>query len=56
MEVKNAEGQIIKKWKDEGKQVIDPQITYMLADILSDDSARSPSFGRGASGLNITWR
>ncbi len=53
LEVKNAEGQIIKKWKDEGKQVIDPQITYMLADILSDDIARSPSFGRGASGLNV---
>lgn len=25
----------------------------MLADILSDDAARSPSFGRGASGLNV---
>lgn len=53
LEVKNAEGQVIKKWKDESKQVIDPQITYMLADILSDDAARSPSFGRGASGLNV---
>lgn len=53
LEVKNAEGQIIKKWKDEGKQVIDPQIAYMLADILSDDNARSPSYGRGASGLVV---
>lgn len=53
LEVKNAEGQIIKKWKDEPKQVIDPQITYILADILSDDGARAPSFGRGATGLNI---
>jgi membrane peptidoglycan carboxypeptidase len=53
LEVKNAGGQIIQQWKDEGKQVIDPQITYMLADILSDDTARAPSFGRGAQGLNV---
>lgn len=53
LEVKNSEGQVIKKWKDESKQVIDPQITYILADILSDDAARAPSFGRGASGLNV---
>lgn len=53
LEVKNAEGQMIKKWKDESKQVIDPQIAYMLADILSDDAARAPSFGRGAAGLNV---
>ncbi len=53
LEVKNAQGDTIKKWKDEGKQVLDPQIPYMLSDILSDDSARSPSFGAGASGLNI---
>jgi len=53
LSVKNADGQTIKKWKDEGKQVIDPQITYMLADMLSDDGARSPSFGPGASGLNV---
>ena len=53
LEVKNSQGQVIQQWKDEGKQVIDPQITYMLADILSDDNARAPSFGRGASGLNV---
>lgn len=53
LEVKNAQGDTIKKWKDEGKQVLDPQIPYMISDILSDDSARSPSFGAGASGLNV---
>ena len=53
LEVKNAQGQVIQKWRDESKQVADPQIMYMLADILSDDSARAPSFGRGASGLNV---
>lgn len=53
LEVKNAQGDVIKKWKDEPKQVIDPQIPYMLESILSDDNARAPSFGRGASGLNV---
>lgn len=53
LEVKNSQGQVIEQWKDEAKQVIDPQVTYMLADILSDDAARAPSFGRGASGLNV---
>ena len=53
LEVKNAQGQVIQQWKDEGKQVVDPQITYMLADIMSDDTARAPSFGRGAQGLNV---
>lgn len=53
LEVKNSQGQIISQWKDEGEQVIDPQISYILADVLSDDSARAASFGRGASGLNV---
>ncbi len=53
LEVKNAQGDVIKKWKDSSKKVIDPQIAYMLQNILSDDNARAPSFGRGASGLNV---
>lgn len=53
LEVKNGQGEVIKKWKDEPKQVLDPQIPYMLQSILSDDNARAPSFGRGASGLNV---
>lgn len=53
IEVKNGQGEVIKRWKDDGKQVLDPQIPYMLQSILSDDNARAPSFGRGASGLNV---
>jgi penicillin-binding protein 1A len=53
LEVRNAQNQVIQQWKDESKQVVDPQITYMLADILSDDAARAPSYGRGAAGLNV---
>jgi membrane peptidoglycan carboxypeptidase len=53
LEVKNGQGDVIKRWKDSGKQVLDPQVPYMLQSILSDDNARAPSFGRGASGLNV---
>lgn len=53
IEVKNNDGDVLKQWKDEGKQVLDPQVAYIMSDILSDDSARSPSFGAGAAGLNV---
>ncbi|EDK72506.1 glycosyl transferase, family 51, partial [candidate division TM7 genomosp. GTL1] len=53
LEVKNSQGEVIKKWQEKPKQVLDPQIPYILSDILSDDSARAPSFGFGASGLNV---
>ncbi len=46
LEVKNAQGQTIKQWKDDaGKQAIDPQVAYMLEDALSDADARSLVFG-----------
>lgn len=45
LEVKNSQGQIIKQWQDSSKQVLDPQIAYMLADIMSDQNARLPAFG-----------
>lgn len=53
LKVENGQGQVIKEWKDEGKQVLDPQIPFILSDILSDDAARAPSFGFGAAGLNV---
>jgi penicillin-binding protein 1A len=44
----------LKQWKDDqAKQVLDPQIPFILSDILSDDAARAPSFGYGARGLNV---
>lgn len=54
LEVKNADGQTLTQWKDnQAKNVLDPQITYILDDILSDDNARSPVFGHGAAGFNV---
>lgn len=54
LKVKNSQGETLKEWKDEeGKQVIDPQVTYILADILSDDNARSGLYGRNFPGLVV---
>ena len=51
LEVKNAQGQIINQWKDTSKQVIDPQIAYELADIMSDNAPRVLVFGSGTQGF-----
>jgi penicillin-binding protein 1A len=53
LEVKNSQGEIIKKFKDESKQVLDPQAAYMVSDILSDDNARSGLYGPRFYGLYI---
>jgi len=52
LEVKNSQGDVLKKWKDESKQVIDPQVTYILSDILTDANARRPLFGNITTGLS----
>ncbi len=54
LEVKNSQNETLKSWKDEeGKKVIDPQVAYILADILSDDNARSGLYGRNLPGLVV---
>mgnify|MGYP002078911459 CR=1 FL=1 len=53
LEVKNSSNEVIKKWEDSGKQVLDPQITYILADILSDPVARASLHGAYPLGLTV---
>ena len=53
LEVKNSSNEVIKRWKDESKQVLDSQITYILADILSDPSARASLHGMYPQGLHV---
>lgn len=53
LEVKNTQGETLKSYKDESKQVIDPQVAYILSDILSDDNARAGLYGRNRYGLSI---
>jgi penicillin-binding protein 1A len=52
LEVKNSQGEVLEKWKDESKQVIDPQVAYIISDILGDNNARKPLFGNITTGLS----
>lgn len=54
LEVKNGQGDVLKKYQDQSKQVVDPQVTYILADILSDDNARAALYGPRFPGLYIS--
>lgn len=56
LEVKNSANEVIKKWEaPKPKQVVDPQVAYMLSSILSDANARRLTFGQQATafGFNI---
>lgn len=56
LEVRNSSNELLKKWEDpKAKQVVDPQVAYMLSSILSDAQARSITFGsQGNSyGFNV---
>lgn len=53
LDVTNSQGQILKKYQPQSKQIIDPQVAYILADILSDDNARAGLYGPRFPGLYI---
>ena len=56
LEVRNASNEVLKKWEDpKAKQVVDPQVAYMLTSIMSDAQARTITFGGQANafGFNI---
>jgi len=63
LEIKNYKGEILEKIQNpirqladkiqnEKKQIIKPEVAYILTDILSDNTARAPAFGTH-SWLNI---
>jgi penicillin-binding protein 1A len=62
LEVKNSQGEILKSWKDESKQVIDPQVAYIVSDILNDANARklltssATGFAYGNTGIRTSTK
>ncbi len=46
LEVKSSTGEVLKKYKSETKQVVDPQAAYVVNDILGDANSRKLLFGR----------
>ncbi len=53
LKVVNSRGEVLQQWKDESKQIVDPQVAYIMSDILSDDNARAGLYGRHFYGLWI---
>lgn len=51
LEVTNSQGDTLRKWKDDAKQVADPQAAYIVNDILGDPDASSGLHGYG--GLSV---
>jgi len=45
IKIENNKGDIIEEYRDNPKQILEPQITRLISDILSDDNARAPIFG-----------
>jgi penicillin-binding protein 1C len=47
LRVEDAEGRPLRVWSPEaGRQVLSPQTAWLITDILADDAARAPGFGR----------
>ena len=44
--VRNTQGRVIFRFQDKGKQVISPQVAYIMTDVLSDNSSRTFEFGK----------
>jgi penicillin-binding protein 1A len=53
LEVKNTQNDVLKRFEDSSKQVLDPQVAYIINDILGDDNARAGLYGRNFYGLVV---
>ncbi len=45
LSVEDSSGNILEKYQDKSYRVLDSNITRIIADILTDDNARAPTFG-----------
>ena len=46
IKIENSEGEIIEEYQNDPKKILEPQITRLISNILSDDAARTPIFGQ----------
>lgn len=44
--VRDTQGRVIFRFQDKGKQVITPQVAYVMTDVLSDNASRTFEFGK----------
>jgi 1A family penicillin-binding protein len=54
--IEDSKGKLLDEYKTKtGKTVLDPQVAYMMNNVLSDDAARARTFGAG-SALSLSGR
>ena len=53
IQVKNTRDEILLQWQSESKKVLDPQVAYMISDILHDPDARNSIASRSTPGFII---
>lgn len=54
LRVQTGTGEVLEEWKDsEGDQALNAEIAWLMSDILSDDEARSGTFGRNSRDIVI---
>ena len=49
LSVEDSKGSVLEKYENKPYQVLDPNVTRTLSDILSDNNARTPTFGANSS-------
>ena len=52
LKVTDSGGNVLEEYSNSGERVLEPQIAYLITDILKDNKARTPAFGQ-SSLLNI---
>lgn len=45
LKVEDKDGTVLEEWRSEETRVIDERVSYQISDILSDNEARTPTFG-----------
>lgn len=50
LRVEDSKGKVIDEYRDTtGKRVLDPQVSYLINNVLSDDASRAQTFGAGSA-------
>jgi len=49
LKIEDAKGKVIEEFKSRTEKVLDPKISRLVSDILSDNAARSPVFGENSA-------
>ena len=57
LEIKDIRDKVIEKWQDTpGEQVLDPEVAYIINNMLSDDNARYMRWAYNFPGMNLALK